>query len=72
MSRKYLKDYDMPLLGDDVDRCQKVFDVVRAQLQIERGSERESQLGASIIQFYKQGIRTEARLLMMARTSAIS
>lgn len=52
--------------------CQKVFDMVRDQLDIERGSELESQLAANIIQFYKQGIRTEAQLLIMARTSAIS
>ena len=62
----------MPLLGPDMDLCQKVFDVVCAQLQIERGSELEQQVAANIIQFYKQGIRTEAQLLIMTRTSAIS
>ena len=55
-----------------MDLCQKVFDMVRDQLDIERGSELESQLAANIIQFYKQGIRTEAQLVIMARTSAIS
>jgi uncharacterized protein (DUF2267 family) len=72
MFRRYVKDFDLPLLGDDMDLCQKVFDMVRDQLDIERGSELESQLAANIIQFYKQGIRTEAQLLIMARTSAIS
>jgi uncharacterized protein (DUF2267 family) len=72
MFRRYVKDYDLPLLGADMDLCQKVFDVVRAQLHIERGSDRESQLAVSIIQFYKQGIRTEPQLLIMARTAAIS
>jgi hypothetical protein len=66
------QNYDLPLLGEDVDLCQKVFDTVRAQLRISRGTELESQLAANIIQFYKQGIRTEAHLLLMARTSAIS
>jgi hypothetical protein len=56
----------------NTDLYQKVFDLVRTQLGIERGSEPESQLAANIIQFYKQGIRTEAQLLIMARTSAIS
>jgi uncharacterized protein (DUF2267 family) len=72
MFRRYVKDFDLPLLGDDMNLCQKVFDMVRDQLDIERGSELESQLAANIIQFYKQGIRTEAQLLIMARTSAIS
>jgi hypothetical protein len=72
MFRRYVKDYDLPLLGDDMDLCQKVFDMVRDQLDVARGSELESQLAANIIQFYKQGIRTEAQLLIMARTSAIS
>jgi hypothetical protein len=69
---RYVKNYDLPLLGEDMDVCQKVFDVVRAQLHIERGSELERQLAANIIQFYKQGIRAEAQFLIMARTSAIS
>jgi hypothetical protein len=72
MFRGYVKDYDLPLLGEDMDLCQKVFDIVRAQLYIKRGGEFERQLAANIIQFYKQVTRTEAQLLIMARTSAIS
>jgi len=55
-----------------MDMCQKVFDIVCAQLHIEAGSELEIRLAANIIQFYKQGIRTESQLLIMARTVAIS
>ncbi|WP_165928015.1 hypothetical protein [Rhizobium sp. BK376] len=51
MFRRYVKDYDLPLLGDDMDLCQKVFDMVRDQLDIERGSELESELATNIIQF---------------------
>jgi hypothetical protein len=71
MFRRYEKNYDLPLLGEDMDLRQKVFDLVRAQLHIERGVELERQLAANIIQFSKQGMRTETQLLIMARTSAI-
>ncbi|KAA0686474.1 hypothetical protein DTW90_34125 [Neorhizobium sp. P12A] len=72
MFRRYVRDYDLPLLGGDMDMCQKVFDIVCAQLHIEAGSELESRLAANIIQFYKQGFPSEPQLMIMARTVAIS
>jgi hypothetical protein len=72
MLRRYVKDYDVPLLGADIDLWQKVFNIVSRQVHTERGSELERQLAANIVRFYRQGIRSEAQLLIMARTSAIS
>ena len=72
MFRRYVTSYDLPLLGEDMDLCQKVFDDVRSELKIDRGSERGRLLASSIIQFYKQGIKTESQLQIMARTAAIT
>jgi hypothetical protein len=72
MLRRYIDPSDLPLLSEDLDHCQKVFDVVREELDIERGSEKEETIAASIIHFYKQGVRDEQQLLILARTAAIS
>ncbi|TCR74043.1 hypothetical protein EV561_12411 [Rhizobium sp. BK376] len=72
MLRRYIHPSDLPLFSEDLDRCQKVFDIVREELSIERGSEKEEVIAASIIHFYKQGLRDEMQLLILARTAAIS
>jgi hypothetical protein len=63
---------DLPLFSEDLDHCQKVFDIVREELSIARGSEKEEVIAASIIHFYKPGARDETQLLILARTAAIS
>jgi hypothetical protein len=72
MFRRHIHPSDLPLFTEDLDRCQKVFDTVRAELGIERGNAKEDAIAAHIIRFYKQGIRNEQQLLILARTAAIS
>jgi hypothetical protein len=72
MFKRHIHPSDLPLFTEDLDRCQKIFDILRDELGIERGSAKEDILAAHIIRFYKQGVRNEQQLLILARTAAIS
>jgi hypothetical protein len=72
MIREHLHPSDLPLFSEDLDLCQQIFDIVRAEAGIEPGSPKSDLLASHIIHFYKQGIRNAAQLLAMARTAVIS
>ncbi|KAA0687383.1 hypothetical protein DTW90_33545 [Neorhizobium sp. P12A] len=71
MLKQHIHPADLPLFSEDLDQCQKVFDIVRAEMGMERESAKESSLASHIIHFYRQGIRNEHQLLILARTAAI-
>ncbi|KAA0691388.1 hypothetical protein DTW90_28165 [Neorhizobium sp. P12A] len=72
MLRRFIDPSDLLLFSEDLDRCQKVFDIVRAELGVERGSAQEEMIAAHIIHSYKRGVRDEQQLLILARTAAIN
>jgi hypothetical protein len=72
MIRHHIHPDDLPLFSEDLAICQHVFDVVRTELKIEPGTDRNDLLASNIIHFYKRGIKNEAQLLILARTAAIT
>ncbi len=72
MFKAHIHPADIPLFSEDLDWCQHVFDAVRKELGISAGSPQSDLLASHIINFYKQGIRDESHLMVMARTAAIS
>jgi hypothetical protein len=61
----------MPLFSEDLALCQRVFDQIRDETEI-KGTQRNDLLAANIIRFYKQGIKNEGQLLILAMTAAIT
>ncbi len=72
MFREHLHPSDLPLFSQDLDICQQIFELVRAETGIEPGSAKSDLLASHIIHAYKQGIRDTAQLLIMARTAALT
>jgi hypothetical protein len=72
MIRNHIHPNDMPLFSIDLEICQQVFDVVRSETGVERGSSKSDLIASHIIHAYKQGIREPAQLLIMARTAPIA
>jgi hypothetical protein len=72
MFRNHLHPKDVPLFSDGLDVCQRVFDMVRREVGVTPGTPENDLLAAHIVTFYKHGAKTEAQLLILARTAAIT
>lgn len=71
MIRNHIPPHDLPLFSEDLAICQRVFDRLREELGIKVGTEKNDILAAHIIHLYKSGVKTEIKLLILAKTAMI-
>ncbi|TCR64343.1 hypothetical protein EV561_1667 [Rhizobium sp. BK376] len=71
MVRNHISPSDLQLFSDDLTLCQRVFDQIRDETEI-KGTQRNDLLAANIVRFYKQRIKNEGQLLILAMTAAIT
>ncbi|OWV78131.1 hypothetical protein ATY78_13130 [Rhizobium sp. R635] len=70
MSDKLFSTRDEPLASADLDVCRRVHEAVCTELEIDRASEKADNIGALIIELFRQGVHDESQLRLLAGGAA--
>ena len=69
MNKRFVSKHDEPLTSEDLDTCQRAFEVVIKNLNVDRDAEEGQRAAAIVIELYRQGLRDEVQLAELASSA---